>query len=294
MNTAMQRRRRLLRVMIALPAAAVVRPPEAGATTRAAPRLIVTNSFVAEIVVALGSASQIVAVGGGVDHLSELAGVPRLPGFRQSSAEPMLAMRPDRVVVGNEFTVPQVLEQLRGAGVAVDLVDAEATPAGVERRIRQVALILGKVPEGEALVRRFQRELADALQKVGHPSPRPRALFILAGGGRPTLVGGRGTNVATLLEMAGATNAAGAIEGFKAMSQEAMVEAAPDVILTNREGTTASDGVAVALRAPGALATPAGRSGRLITIPSEYLQGMGIHTPAGIALLARQLHGSSR
>lgn len=294
MNAAMQRRRGLLRAVFALPAMAAAQPWKVLAATGTAPRLIVTNSYVAEIIVALGAASQIVAVGGGVDHIAELAGVARLPGFRQSSAEPMLAMRPDRVLVGNEFTVPQVLEQLRSAGVSVDLIDAEATPAGVERRIRQVARILGKVPEGEALVSRFQRELAEALQKVGHPAPRPRALFILAGGGRPTLVGGRGTNVATLLEMAGATNAAGAIDGFKAMSQEAMVEAAPDVILTNREGTAASDGVAVALRAPGALATPAGRSGRLITIPGEYLQGMGIHTPTGIVLLARQLHGSPR
>jgi ABC-type hemin transport system substrate-binding protein len=74
------------------------------------------------------------------------------------------------------------------------------------------------------------------------------------------------------------------------MSQEVMVEAAPRFILTNKEGREASDGVPVALKAPGAMATPAGKAGNLISVPNEYLQGMGILTPKGILELARQLH----
>jgi iron complex transport system substrate-binding protein len=96
--------------------------------------------------------------------------------------------------------------------------------------------------------------------------------------------------VAALLELAGAENVAQGIEGFKVMSQEAMIEAAPEFILTNQDGTVARDGVPVALQAPGALATPAGKAGRLITVPGQYLQGMGILTPEGIRLLGRQLH----
>jgi ABC-type hemin transport system substrate-binding protein len=50
------------------------------------------------------------------------------------------------------------------------------------------------------------------------------------------------------------------------------------------------DGLPVALSAPGAMATPAGKAGRLITVPGQYLQGMGILTPEGIRVLGRQLH----
>lgn len=253
-------------------------------------RWIVTNSYIADIVVALGGAERIVAVGGGSDHIAELKAVPRLPGFRQTSAEPMLSVGPTRVVVSNEWTVPQTLDQLRAAGVAVDVIDAEQTPAGVERRIRHVARLLKKEAEGDKLVQRFQRELKEAQAFVARAPRRPRALFVLAGGARPTLVGGRGSNVAALLELAGAHNVAEGIEGFKVMSMEAMIEAAPEFILTNQDGTQAVDGVPVALKAPGALATPAGKAGRLITIPGQYLQGMGILTPQGVLLLARQLH----
>ncbi|MFZ4757415.1 MAG: heme/hemin ABC transporter substrate-binding protein [Burkholderiaceae bacterium] len=255
-----------------------------------AERWIVPNSYVAEIVVALGGAARIVATGGGTDHITELKGVPRLPGFRQTSAEPMLSLAPTRLVASNEWTVPQVLEQMRAAGVKVDLLDPEQTPAGVERRIRAVARLMGREAAGESLAAGFRTELAEVRALVARQSRRPRALFVLAGGGRPTLVGGRGTNVAALLELAGAANVADGIEGFKVMSVEAMVEAAPEFILTNREGTVTSDGVPVALKAPGAQATPAGREGRLITVGNEYLQGMGILTPRGVKALAVQMH----
>ncbi len=253
-------------------------------------RWIVTNSYIAEIVVALGAASQVVAVGGGADHIPELKAVPRLPGFRQTSAEPMLSVSPNRVVMSSEWTVPQTIEQLRAAGVQVDLIDGEQTPAAVERRIRQLARLLGRLAQGEALVLKFQRDMTAALALANKATHKPRALFILAGGNRPTLVGGKGTNVAALLDLAGAVNVAQGIEGFKTMSAEAMIESAPDVILTNQDGTAPVDGVPVAMKAPGVMATPAGKAGRLITIPGQYLQGMGILTPEGISVLLKKMH----
>ena len=128
--------------LLALPAAASSSRAQAQAPARAE-RLIITNSYIADIVVALGGAPLVVAVGGGTDHIAALAKVPRLPGFRQTSAEPMLAVSPTRVIVSNEWTVPQTLEQLRSAGVKVDVIDGEQSPAGVERRIRFVAGVLG-------------------------------------------------------------------------------------------------------------------------------------------------------
>lgn len=280
-------------VVGALLASAIGVPLQATAQARsgaAAERWIVTNSYVADIVVALGGAPLIVAVGAGSDHIAELKGVPRLPGFRQTSAEPMLSVSPTRVLVTNEWTVPQTLDQLRAAGVAVDMLEGEQTVAGAEKRIRTVAKLLGKEAQGEQLVTRFKQELADVTALVARQPRKPKALFVLAGGGRPTLVGGKGSNVALLLELAGADNVAKGVDGFKAMSTESMIEAAPEFILTNQDGTTPVDGVPVALKAPGARDTPAGKAGRLITIPGQYLQGMGILTPQGVRVLARQLH----
>lgn len=279
-----------------LGALAVMYCAAAGAANARAPeRWIVASSYVAEIVVALGAADQIVGVGGGTDHIDALRSVPRLPGFRQSSAEPLLALAPQRVLMTDEWVVPATVTQLRAAGIRVEILDGEQTAAGVERRIRAVAALLGRPSAGERLVRRFRADMAEAQQFVARVKQRPRVVFILAGGARPTLVGGRGTNAAQLIELAGGHNVADQIDGFRTMSQESMIEAAPEIIVTNQDGLAAAGPSGpVALRAPGAALTPAGRAGRLVTVPGEYLQGMGILTPAGIRQLATQLHPELR
>lgn len=253
-------------------------------------RIVVTGSYLAEILVELGAARQIVATGGGVDHIAPLKAVPRLRGFRQMSAETVLAQRPDVYITTNDITGAGVVTQLRAAGVQVVLFEAEPTLGGISERIAELGVVLSKPREAAALARRFQADLAQARAFVARARTRPRGLFILSGGNRPTLVAGRGTGPANLIELAGGTNVASTIEGFKVMSQEAMIAAAPEFILLNPDGLENRGGVPAALTAPGALLTPAGRGKRLITLPGEYLQGFGILTPSAIRALARAIH----
>lgn len=264
--------------------------PLARADEAALPRLVVLDNTLAEITVALGGAAQIAGTVGGVEYLPELANTPQLPGYRQSSAESILALTPNVVLMGSDRALPQTLQQVEAAGVKVVRLGDEATEAAVEQRIRAVAQLLRRPAQGEALARRFRQEMRDARAWVARAKSQPRAIFILAGGGRPTVAGGRGTNTATLLEMAGARNVAADFEGYKIMSQEALLAAAPEFILTNAEGLVLSGGAPAVLSAPGASATPAARAGRLITIPGRYLQGLGLSTPEGIRLLASRFH----
>lgn len=253
-------------------------------------RLVVLDSTLAEIVVALGGAARIVGTVSGVEHLPELAGTPQLPGFRQTSAESILALAPDTLLMSSDRALPQTLAQIESAGVRVIRLGDEATEAATRERILAVAGLLRQPEQGKALARRFSQEMQDIRAWVAGARSRPKAIFILAGGGRPTVAGGRGTNTATLLEMAGAHNVADGFEGYKIMSQEALLMAAPEFILTNGEGLLQSGGVPTVLTAPGATATPAARAGRLITIPSRYLEGLGLSTPEGIRLLAKHFH----
>lgn len=259
-------------------------------TSAAADRLVVMDVALAEIVVALGGASRIVGSVSGVEHLPELAGAGRLEGFRQTSAEPILALSPDRILVGQSRILPQTLTQLKAAGIVIDELGNEASEAGLEQRIRKIGMILDKTAAAESLINDFRARMKSAKSRISQTTTRPRAIFILAGGGRPTVVGGRGTSVAALLEMAGAKNVADAFDGFRAMSQEALLLAAPEVILTNEEGMLPSSGIPVVLTAPGAAATPAGQNRQVITLPARYLQGIGLSTPEGMLLLAHKLH----
>jgi iron complex transport system substrate-binding protein len=256
----------------------------------AAERYVVTGSYIAEIFAALGAADQVVGVSGGTDHIAELAGVPRLPGFRQTSAENLLSLTPTVVILSDEVTTEGLAEQLAAAGVTVERFPADPSLEGIEDRIRHVGRLLGKESEAEALVARFEADLADAQALVAQTTSRPRGIFILSGGNRPTLIGGANTGTGRLIELAGGVNAAAAIDGFKVMSQEAMVEAAPDFFLVNPDGMTEREGVPVALSAPGAQRTPAGQNGRLVVLEGQYLQGFGLYTPEAIRRLARAIH----
>jgi iron complex transport system substrate-binding protein len=219
-----------------------------------------------------------------------LEGVPRLPGYRQTSAEALLSLSPTVVVLTDEVTTEGLREQLAAAGVRVERFPADPTLTGVADRIRHVGEILAAPEAAEALAQQFQADLADAQAFVAQAQSRPRVIFILSGGGRPTLVGGANTSVDTLITLAGGINAAAEIDGFKVMSQEAMVAAAPDFFLVNPDGMIDRNGAPVALTAPGAALTPAARNGAIVILPGEYLQGIGLLTPAAIRTLAVALH----
>jgi iron complex transport system substrate-binding protein len=78
--------------------------------------------------------------------------------------------------------------------------------------------------------------------------------------------------------MAGNVNAADAVEGYKPMSDEAVIAAAPDVILMMDRGAhavTADD----LFRLPSFRATPAAARRALIVMDGLYLLGFGPRTP---------------
>jgi iron complex transport system substrate-binding protein len=283
-------RRALIASGLAAAAGLVVPHHGLAQSVTSATRIVATGSYLIEILLQLGMARQLVGVSGGIDHLTTISRVPRLRGFRQMSAESVLALRPDLYISTPDITGPAVVGQLRQAGVEVVLFENEPTLPGIEERITDLGRVTGRVEAATALLGRFRTDLTDARGLVARSRTRPRGLFILSGGNRPTLVAGRGTGPANLLELSGCVNVATAIDGFKVMSQEAMIAAAPQFILINRDGRELRDGVPVALTAPGALLTPAGRAGRLISMPGEFLQGFGILTPSAMRALGRAVH----
>ena len=56
------------------------------------------------------------------------------------------------------------------------------------------------------------------------------------------------------------------------------------------EGLELSGGIPIALTAPGAALTPAGRSGNIFALPGGYLQGLGLNSPKAIRAIAKHVH----
>jgi iron complex transport system substrate-binding protein len=103
------------------------------------------------------------------------------------------------------------------------------------------------------------------------------------------MAGGAGTAADGIIRLAGAENAMAQIQGYKPLTDEAVIEAAPDVILMMQRGGSKADAQsgdggshtadrATALAVPALAQTPAGRNGALVTMDGLKLLGFGPRT----------------
>jgi iron complex transport system substrate-binding protein len=253
---------------------------EAGPQQTAQPaRVIAAGGVVTEIVYALGRSDLLV----GVDSTSQypasaLKEKPNVGYVRALSSEGLLSLKPTSVIAIESAGPPDILTTVEEAGVRVSRVPEVATPAGISAKIKEVAELVGETDKGAALATETDKQFTslDALRaKIEKPR---RALFILSFMNGRAMVGGRNTSADGILTLAGLQNAASALDGWKPISDEALFEAAPDVIIAMGHGPqdVTVDSI---LAVPAFAATPAAKSKSILIFDGGYLLGFGPRTP---------------
>jgi iron complex transport system substrate-binding protein len=249
-------------------------------------RIVSLGGAVTEILYRLERQADIV----GVDATSQypaqaLKEKPNVGYVRALGAEGILSLRPDLILAIEGAGPPDVLRVLSGAGIPFVSVPDETSVDGVLKRIAVISRAVQAEAEGEALARSV-RERFEALDRARADADQSRRVLVVLSvqNGRP-LVGGRGTTADGMLRLAGAANAADAVEGWKPLSEEGVIAARPDLVVRVSRG---SDEAAPDLSAlPAFAATPAGRDGAVVTMDGLYLLGFGPRTPdAALDLLA--------
>jgi iron complex transport system substrate-binding protein len=242
-------------------------------------RIVAAGGVITEIIYALGRSDLIV----GVDSTSKfpesaLKDKPSVGYVRALSSEGLLSLKPTEVIAIDSAGPPDVLKAIGDAGVKVSLIREVATPAGIAAKISEVATLVGEAGKGAALASATQEQFKslDTL-RAKIETPR-RALFILSFQNGRAMVGGRGTPADGIITLAGLKNATSAIEGWKPISDEALIEAAPDIIIAMKHGlqTVTLDSI---LTVPAFAATPAAKSRSVLIFDGEYLLGFGPRTP---------------
>lgn len=256
-----------------------------------ASRIVSVGGAVTEIVFALGLSDRVVAVDSTSRYPDEAAAKPDVGYMRRLGAEPILALEPTLVLAVEDAGPPDALEQLREAGVPVVLVPDESSPAGVMEKIAVVAKALDAREEGRVLETRFEAEMREASALVDTMTVRPRVLFLLSiGSGGAPLAAGRNTSAAGIIELAGGINAIDEFEGYRPLSPEAAVDAAPEVILVTDRSLRLLGGERELLAIPEIALTPAGQHERIVALDGLLLLGFGPRTATAVAELARRLH----
>ncbi|MDD9946301.1 MAG: hemin ABC transporter substrate-binding protein [Myxococcales bacterium] len=253
-------------------------------------RVIAVGGGVTEIVYALGAADHLVGVDTSSVYPEAATHLPQVGYQRRLSAEGVLALTPTLVVASTDAGPAPAVAQIVSAGVPVLQATADHTIDGAKRRIRTLAQALGRTPAGERLVEALDEELATAVS--GRPQDAPEVLFIYARGHGTVNVAGRDTAADEMIRLAGAHNAVTAYDGYKPLTSEAAVAAAPDVILLPSRGVESLGGAASVLELPGLSLTPAGKARRVVQMDDLMLLGFGPRTGRAVSELIRLLHGN--
>lgn len=264
--------------------------PTASAQDTEAERVLPLGGSVTEIVYALDQGDRVVGVDASSIYPEAATEKPDVGYYRQLSAEGVLSLDPDIILALEGTGPPAVLDQLRNADVGVETIPDEPSVAGAKQKIRQVAELLGRVDAGDDLVAEMERQLAEARTLREEADTPPRVLFIYARGSGTMNVAGSGTSAGAMIELAGGENALADVDGFKPLTAEAVVDAAPDVILMLTRGLDSVGGVEGVLEQPGIELTPAGENRRIVAMDDLLLLGFGPRLGTAVRELTGELH----
>ncbi len=262
----------------------------AGAATPAT-RIASLGGAVTEILWRLGAGPRVAIVDTTSVYPAEvLRERPNAGYLRALSAEGLLSVGPDLVLAAEGAGPPAVLALLREAGVPVETIREPPTAEGVRDKIATIGRLAGLDAPAEALSREVEARFATLARQRARVARPARALVVLSQTGGRLMAGGRGSTADGILALAGLVNAADGLEGFKPITDEALVAAAPDaVVMMITEGRSPDPATVFA---PGtALAqTPAAARRALVAMDGLALLGFGPRTPEAAGALMRAVY----
>ena len=260
---------------------------QAGASAN---RIVSVGGTLTEIAFALGAGERIVGADTTSSWPPEVEQVEKVGYMRRLSAEGVLSLRPDLVLLDDNAGPATGIEQLRAAGVRLAIAPEGTGLDSVVPKIRFVGETLGRATEAEALATRFEEQMGLLQSQLAAIEARPRVLLLISVGRGAPLAAGSDTAAEAIIDLAHGRNAVVGLTGYKPLSAEAAIAAAPDVLLLPQHVADSAGGADAVLQRPDLAITPAGRNGRVVVMDSLKLLGFGLRTPEAVAELARALH----
>jgi iron complex transport system substrate-binding protein len=244
-----------------------------------------------EAVWKLGFGESVVATDVTTIYPPEAVGLPVVGVGRFLTAEGVLAQDPT-LVIGDTQTSPlETIEQIRSADVPVVILEVPTTFEGLYEKIEGLSAALGVPDRGDVLVDEIRSGIDAALSTAVPLSIEPGIAFVYSRGPDVMLLFGSEMTTQPLIEAAGGIDvgAASGVTGTVSVTPEALVAAAPDVIIITSEGLQALGGIEGVLDIPGFAETPAGRDRRILDYPEGDFLTFGPRIAESLELLIADL-----
>lgn len=270
----------LLTLVIAVPQVAAEPDPS---------RVITLGGDITEIVYALGAGDRVVgrdATSRFPAKTNELADVGY---FRQLNAEGVLSLKPDLILASASAGPPEVLQQISATGVKLVQLEDAHSAEGLLTKVQEIAKALHLPEKGDALATQLSKEIDAAKAAVAKLSGTPKVLFVINAGGGAPMAAGRDTAADVLIKLAGGENVFSSHEGYKAISLEAAVAAAPEAIAMMEHTFQGMGGIKGVAQNPALRFTPAAKEERIFAREGSYLLSFGPRLPEAIIDFAKSI-----
>jgi iron complex transport system substrate-binding protein len=259
-----------------------------------AERVISVGGAVTETVYLLGEQDRLIARDTTSVYPPEANKLPDVGYMRRLSAEGVLSMNPDLIIARDTSGPVEVIDLLKEAAVPTVFTQDSFDANAVVNNIRIVGEALGVQDKAEALATKVKADLAALEQEVATVDTPKRVMFILSAENGKLNVAGNQTGADGLIQLAGAVNVmAGQFPGYKIVTDEAVIKAAPDVVIMMKGRANHSGKKEEILSLPSLALTPAGRSGGFVLVNGRAL-GFGPSTPELVRDLHKDLYAQDR
>lgn len=257
-------------------------------------RWVSAGGALTEWVVTLGGQSHLVGIDTTSQHPESIKSLPSIGYQRQLSSEGILSLRPNVLVGTEEMGPPPVLEQLRAAGVKVEVFSAAAEVGALQGNLQKLGKLLGDEDQARQVADQYVRQLDsqhDWVARAQQQQTPPGVLLLVSHAGAAPMVAGAGTVGDWLIKQAGGRNLA-THNGYKIFSAEAMTGLDPEVLVfTDRAQNGASSRDALMRENPLLAATQAVRNNRVLEVdPTLLVGGLGPRLPEAMKPLSRAFY----
>ena len=256
-----------------------------------ATRVVALTAADCEILYAIGAGETLVGRGEYCDYPAEVFDVPSVQSGYETNIEQIMALEPQVVLMATMAQSVEQVEALEKAGIAVVVSDAQDIE-GVYTAIRMIGTLMGYDENAEALVAGMQDTFAE-LKEASKGDGSESIYFEVSPLQWGLWTAGTGTFMDEITQMLGLKNAFADVEGWGEISEEQVIERAPDYIVTITmyygEGPTPEEEI---MSRAGWEKIPAVASGKILNLQNNELSRPGPRLADGAKMLCEFIYGT--
>lgn len=204
--------------------------------------------------------------------------LPRVGYVRELSAEGVLATGADLLIGSDDMGPPAVMDNLAAAGMRIEFVAEGEGAARYTDKVRFIGDVLDMPDRGEELVASYTASFEAVQERVEGLPRTPRAMLILSVRDGAPIVAGTNTTGHDIIEISGGENIA-TFEGWKPMNGEAIIAAAPEIIILSTSHIERLGGLDVVMGRADIGATPAGSEKSYVALSPQLMLQFGPRSP---------------